>query len=322
MQEIIPHDSADADNRPLPLIVAEKWEFKLAHVHEVDGVFWYAVQDWIVGVLSVTPRNATLIWADARRNDDFELLDSIQQFPYKAINNKTYMMDFTTDKNLYILIQGFRLTKKRRLLAAIRDYLAKAGAFVDEVRREPEKVVTSGAIDPETALEAVIKMYQRQGKSDEWIRMRINTKIHRVAFISALKASMAEIVQFQYGQATNQIYLGLWNRTAKRLKEEMGLGKTANLRDYQPTAALYYQGLAEDACARELGDKQELTWGEAVAIIQDAALFVGAQARAYGERYKIDLATGQPLLLKPIPRHLRPAISEVEDDDLFDDNEP
>lgn len=99
----------------------------------------------------------------------------------------------------------------------------------------------------------------------------------------------------------------------------MGLGKTANLRDHQLTAALYYQGLAEDACARELGDKQELTWGEAVAIIQDAALFIGTQARAYGERYKIDLATGKPLLLKPIPR--RPAISET-DDDLFEDDEP
>lgn len=80
----------------------------------------------------------------------------------------------------------------------------------------------------------------------------------------------------------------------------MELPKTANLRDHQPMAALYYQGLAEDGCARELGDKQELTWGEAIAIIQDVAQFIGEQARAYGERYHIDIATGRPLLGRSI----------------------
>lgn len=34
MQEIISHDSAHADNRPLPLIVAEKWRFPLDYVKD------------------------------------------------------------------------------------------------------------------------------------------------------------------------------------------------------------------------------------------------------------------------------------------------
>lgn len=95
------------------------------------------------------------------------MLDSIQQYPYRAKNNRPYTMDFTSDKNLYLLAQGFRATKKRPLLKEIQEFLSKAGVFVDEVRRKPETVVETGAIDPETALDAVIKMYQRQGKSDE-----------------------------------------------------------------------------------------------------------------------------------------------------------
>lgn len=97
---------------------------------------------------------------------------------------------------------------------------------MDEVRRNPDTVVESGMIDPDKALDAVIKMYQREGKSNEWILMRINTKIQRAAFTSALKAAMADTTQTQYGKATNEIYLGLW----------------------------------DDGCAGELDDRQELTW--------------------------------------------------------------
>ncbi len=174
--------------------------------------------------------------------------------------------------------------------------MSKAGAFVDEVRRNPAAALDAVISDPDKALDAVIKMYQREGKSDEWILMRINTKIQRAAFTSALKAAMTDIEQSHSGRATNEIYLGLWERTAKMLKTEMNLPKNATLRDHQPIAALYYQGLAEDGCARELGSRQVLTWGEAMYIIQDVAQSIGRQARESGERFGLDVATGRPLL--------------------------
>lgn len=49
MQEIISQESAHADSRPLPLIVAEKWSFNLAYVQE-DGIYWYAIVDWILSL--------------------------------------------------------------------------------------------------------------------------------------------------------------------------------------------------------------------------------------------------------------------------------
>ncbi len=199
MQEIIPY-SASADSRPLPLIVAEKWHFKLAYVYE-NGVFYFAIVDWITRVLSTTSRNATQIWLDFRRSEDYGMMDSILQFSYTAKNGRDYKMDYTNDKGLYIITQGFRITKNRPLLREIQEYLAKAGAFVDFMRREPEKALESIASNPDKVLDTIIKMYQREGKSNEWILMRMNTKIQRAAFTSALKAAMLETAQTHYGLA-------------------------------------------------------------------------------------------------------------------------
>ncbi len=295
MQEFIPHP-AKADSRPLPLIVAEKWGFSLAHVYEEDS-YWYAILDWIVGLIQCTSIHASKTWNDMQAVEHIYTSVTNRTILYIRKDGRAYPTAFTNDKGLYIIAQELRSNKNRPLLKEIKIYLSKAGAFADLVRRNPETLIEAVADnDPDKALDAVIKMYQREGKSDEWIFMRINTKIQRAAFTSALKAAIADTAQTHYSTATNQIYLGLWERTAKRLKEELALPKHANLRDHQPIAALYYQGLAEDGCARELGDKQELTWHEAMLIIQDIAHFIGEQARAYGQRFGVDLATGKSLL--------------------------
>ncbi len=259
-------------------------------------MYWYAIQDWIMGLLSVDGTSASNLWTGIQRRGVIDTLFPKQSIHYIRKDGREYEIDHTTDFGLYIITQNLRVTKERTLLKQIKLFLADSGVFVDLVRREPEKIIETITADPDKALDAVIKMYQREGKSDEWILMRINTKIQRAAFTSALKAAMADTTQTQYGKATNEIYLGLWERTAKMLKQEMDLPKSANLRDHQPIAALYYQGLAEDGCARELGERQELTWGEALHIVQDVSQFIGGQARAYGERFGVDLATGKQLL--------------------------
>src|SRR5689334_22716462 len=145
------------DNRPLPLLVAEKWGFALAYVVTETRVL-YAVQDWIKGLTSV--KDIRTIWADIKRRGNLDqVLDSIQQFPYTATNGKTYQMDFVDDEGLYLIAQHLRATKARPVLDEIKKFLAESGAFVDLVRREPETVITSGAIDPDEAIEAAIQAY-------------------------------------------------------------------------------------------------------------------------------------------------------------------
>jgi len=66
---------SEKDDLPLPLIVAEKWEFPLAHM-EIEGQLFYAVQDWLRGLTGSD--NIRRIWSDMQRADDFsQMYDSI-----------------------------------------------------------------------------------------------------------------------------------------------------------------------------------------------------------------------------------------------------
>ncbi|MBZ0282968.1 MAG: hypothetical protein K8L97_19670 [Anaerolineae bacterium] len=283
------------DDRPLPLIVATKWNFPLAHL-EVDGQLFYAVQDWLRGLTGT--EEVFRIWNDIQRKGDLaQLSDSIRRLPYLAANGKTYQMDFATDKGLYLITQHLRSIKSRPTIAIIKKFLAESGAFVDQIRREPETVVTSGAINPDKAIDAAINAYRAQGKDDRWIQARVEGKIKRHLFTAALNAAVAEVLNRRhYAIATDDIYKGLWKRTAACLKQELELPKTANLRDHQPMLALHYQGIAEEVAAKKLGDRSELLWEEARLIVKNVAAFIGEQAQATSRLLNMDIATGKPLL--------------------------
>jgi hypothetical protein len=280
---------------PLPLIVAQKWNFPLAYVEYKDTLV-YAIQDWIRGLTGT--ENPNRVWSDTKRSiKQIQLFDSIVPLPYKASDNKTYQVEHIDDKGLYLIAQGLRVTKSRPALAAIKRFLAEAGVFADNVRIDPQTVLTSGAITPDQAIDAAIAMYRAQGKDDRWIQVRIQGKIKRNMFTAALSAAVAEVLTPRhYATATDDIYLGLWGRTAAYLKGELHLPKSANLRDHQPMLALHYQGIAEEVAAQKLGDRSELSWDEARAIVKTVAAFIGEQAQETSELLQTDLATGKPLL--------------------------
>lgn len=289
---LIPESNVD-DNTPLPLIVAKRWNFPLAHAQTEQGMF-YAVQDWIRGLTGDT--DLRRLWNMFKRTQaGHQLSNSIGQFPYKASNGKTYQTDFTTDKGLYIIAQYLRVKQDRPMLDEIRRFLASAGAFVDEVRREPDKLVDA-VNNPDKLLDAFIEYHRRRGKDDRWIQMRIESKIKRNRFTAALAEFVREMLTPRhYAVATDDVYRGLWGRTASTLKKELGITKD-NLRDHQPTLALYYQGIVEEVCAQKLGERDELGWDEARDIIHKVSTIIGRQATETGELLQQDLATGKPLL--------------------------
>ncbi len=285
----------EKDKRPLPLIVAEWWGFPLQY-YIIEHVPYYAIQDWIAGLVSTDPLQASRIWTDLQRREKVQSADSIRTLPYLASDGKKYERDFATDKGLYLIAQRLRSTGNRPLLKAIKQYLADAGAFVDLVRREPEVLIDTGAIDPDQAIDAVIETYQRQGKDDKWISARLTGKVKRHQFTAALTAAIADIQSWHYGAATNEIYVGLWDRTAAILKQELNLPVRASLRDHQPTLALAYQAIAEEVSARRLGERNEMEWDEARDIVREVADLIGLQADKTSKYLGIDLATGKPLL--------------------------
>ena len=289
------HVSGDDAQLPLPVIVARKWNFTLSLVETDDGIF-YAVRDWIRGLTGV--EDTRKLWNDMQRKGSLPRLSfSIRQFPYTAANGKTYQLDYATDKVLYLIAQYLRATQSRPALRAIKRFLAEAGVFADEVRRDPQNILISGAMTPDQAIEAAIEMYRAQGKDDKWIRARLEGKIKRNLFTAALNAAVADMLTPRhYAIATDDIYQGLWGRTAAYLKGELKLPKSASLRDHQPTLALHYQGIAEEVAAQKLGDRSEISWNEARSLVKTVAAFIGDQAQATSRLLKMDIATGKPLL--------------------------
>jgi hypothetical protein len=285
-------DHLTPDDTPLPLIVANRWGFPLAHVEMVNGKY-YAVQDWIRGLTG--EENIRTVWAMFKKTDaGKQMLNSIERLPYKASDGKTYKRDHTTDKGLYLIAQYLRVKQDRPMLDEIRRFLAAAGAFVDEVRRDPEKLIEK---DPDKMLDAFIEYHRKRGKDDRWIQMRIESKIKRNQFTAALSEFVIEaLTPRHYATATDDVYGGLWGRTAAQLKGELNVPKNGSLRDHQPTLALYYQGIVEEVCAQKIGQRDELTWGEARDIIQTIAAIIGRQADETGQLLQQDLATGKPLL--------------------------
>ncbi len=118
------------DNRPLPLIVAEKWQFPLQHYEpsKQSSKYQFSAQDWLIG-LGLTKRTAEVFWL--KKGVQFESVPLAYQ-----TKGGQQTSAFVTDKTLYLMAQEMRLTKRNPQLADIRQYLANAGAFVDSKRLE------------------------------------------------------------------------------------------------------------------------------------------------------------------------------------------
>ena len=268
------------DNRPLPRIVASKWDFPLQH-YQTDTDYFYAVQDWIAGLTSDTNTAAQKLWAKMKK----QLSTSSRQLDYLASNGKTYSMDFVDDEGLYLIAQHLRSTSKRTVLKDIKSYLAAAGVMVDEMR-----------LDPSKAIEAGIDKYQQQGKADTWIEARANGIFSRKAFTAALKASIVDMNDKTYGMATETLYKGLWQRTSRQLRGELNLAPKQNIRDAMSSIALTYTSIAEIAAAHSLGEAEEVPETVAMEIIYKVAALINKQAHETAAYLGIDAFTGQPLL--------------------------
>lgn len=216
----LPNIPGEGD-QPLPLYVAEKWDFPLAYV-QTDTVYLYAIQDWISGITGAD--NTRRIWSDFKRNvNEPKLYDSIVQLPYTATDGKTYQMDFTDDNGLYLIAQHLRVTEARPVLDEIKRFLAQAGVFVDHARRDPE------AAADELDRVAYKRDYNRliaEGfspeEAQEWIDVRRKQKNQR-RIITAIWGARGINKPKDYADLTNQVHRIALGRTATRHKRELAV---------------------------------------------------------------------------------------------------
>ncbi|MAS34861.1 MAG: hypothetical protein CL610_12695 [Anaerolineaceae bacterium] len=264
----------------------------------------YRVHDWVYVLSESKAKDRRKPWNELKAMlmhhhliNDGEI---ISVGDVDSIRNKDVTSDFVIEEMLYFIVQYMTFNDS---VTAVRNYLAKAGVFVDTIRKNPE-----------TGLDAARAAYRMQGKDDAWIDTRLEGIINRKKFTNALRVAVRfTLEKREYGTATNDLYIGLWKRTRAILLDQMDLPKNANLRDNQSRLALLLEGVAEEVCAVHLGNEKELSWMMARAVIQEAAAKIGKYADELERDLGIDIATNIPLN----PGHELPKLDgsgqEIED---------
>ena len=268
---------------PLPIIVARKWNFPLAY-YVIEDEYWYAVQDWIVGIIKCSSQLSAKMWVKSKT----QLSTPSRQLPLKAKNGKTYQMDFVTDKGLYQLSTYMRTTKKRPVLDEIKNYLAASGVILDEQR-----------LNPESAAQVAIGRYKQMGHSDEWIEARLNGVVTRKYFCAAINETLYGADNRTYAVATDTLYVRLLAYTTAQLKELLGLKPRQNVRDFMGRYALAYIGITEWMIGdklKEKGNDDIMTLELITEIIADIATFIRQQYETTQAKLGMDLITERKLL--------------------------
>ena len=133
---IVPfHSNESLDpSTPLPLHVARLWNFPL-QCYQLEDQEYFSIKDWIVGLTGSTRPGHTWENFKNRHKGNLPLTKGMS---YAMPDGRTFTMDFTIDEGLYRIAVELKITKTRPALKAIKEFLAKAGVFLDEARRDPE----------------------------------------------------------------------------------------------------------------------------------------------------------------------------------------
>lgn len=256
--------------RPLPLLIAaggKDWHAFPLQYSVIDGVHYYAVQDWLRGVAQTD--NARKFWDNLKRRalsvHKIELSSSCRQLPYIASNGKTYQMDYANAETLYQITQYMDSTTGIR--AHILKYLAKAGVKLDEMR-----VADSAPMLTERAKGVPVRNGLMAAAKDTHINNRP-----------------------LYGVLTDTQYKALFGMVAKQLETELG-GK---VRDKLGDLALSAIRSAEDTATYGLriqGDS--LTDGEQINICLQCAMIAARALDEYCNLMNVDRLRNQPMLAR------------------------
>lgn len=220
------NDEQIDDERPLPLIVADQWDFPLQHYETGDG-YLYSIHDWIKGLTSGSPETARKSWENIRSEVEVPTfkLDYLTQ-------GGVFQTDFTTDKGLYLIAQNLRSTAKRPQLKEIKHYLSDAGVFADEVRRNPDQAIEQiEDYRNHRDYKRLIASGMAHDEAVQWLDTRAKQKRQRPAITQIWQQRGAE--GRDYATLSNAVTEGATGKTATQLKREL---QVTNPRDHLSTA--------------------------------------------------------------------------------------
>lgn len=239
----------EPDDRPLPERIASLYRFKLQKCN-VDDDTYYAVQDWIFGI--VPHSDIRKMWSAIKRRHN-QLSTRCRQLPYVASDGKTYQMDFADAETLYLITQRMQANSGNR--DAILLYLAKAGVKLDELINNPDKAEEMFA---ELADEKEYRKLINEGFSNEeamqWVQVRHNQKKEWNIVTSSWGKRGVE--GFEYARLTNDVQEVATGITATEAKNKLGITKTS--REYlsaSENASISITGMTSRLLHEQRGSK-------------------------------------------------------------------
>lgn len=202
-------------------------------------------------------------------------------------------MAFTNDEGLYKLAMWMRVKPNRTALGAIKDFLAKAGVFTDEARRDPEIASERLAIARRTKA-------LRDGKPEDWVATRELGVITRKQFVSSIFNLVQDKKAFGViiGAITNDVYRGLFESDVSGLRSRLGKTSKENPRDHFSRIALAYTTIAEESVKIHLAnynDKDFVPVPTIRDVVNAIASAVGVQANTIAQALQIDVVSGRKL---------------------------
>ena len=281
------------DGTPYVEIIMARLAKPLRAYQKFDGTVYYCVADWVHGVSGSKSKDRYKAWDDlkAEMAQQRALTDSrlyLSKGEFQSAKGRIVELDAADDEGLYYIFQFIYFENPNDTVKAVREYLAAAGKTLDLMRQEPD-----------SAIDFAIERFKKSGKSDAWIKNRVNGQIKRQQFLDALTFALASMSKkgWEYGVATNSVYRGLWGRTADALYDQLDIKrKIGNLRDNLSSVALSYLSIAEELCAMRLGTQMDLTFDEADGIIRQVSEMIGQQVNQVQQFTGKDMVTGYELL--------------------------
>lgn len=278
------------DERPLPLIVAEQWDFPLAY-HSTNTGIVYSIIDWMAGIgssdLLATQRHYQNI------GKRFNILKMVMSYVMQY-NGETITTDFTDDHGLYRIAEDMRVTKKRPALKAIKDYLAESGVFADEVRRNPEKAIEQIESYAGMKRKRQIDRYVNAGYGDHPEVKRLQMRDTNIATFKSLKQSIARVCENpQWGRLINAEYEDLFGEVTSTLK---ALLETDNIRDALQMPQLTALTFAEQGLKVILDNRREMSNDDIRRAIEMTFVLIGQTLREICTYAGVNPITNQALL--------------------------